>query len=177
MGEQSAALWIWRGVFVLAVTAMLFVRILPISIEAGKLPGPDLLMVLCCAWTLRRPEHLPVLLIAAAVLVEDMLLLRPPGLWTAIMVLGTEFLRSRAAFSRELSLLAEWIMIATVMLAMAMSYRLIMAVTVLDQPSLGITLVQTFSSILAYPVVALILHFGFSLRRATGDGDKFGRSL
>ena len=65
--------WLARGLFVAAVTVMLFVRLLPLAGEPGGLPGPDLLMCLCCAWVLRRPDHLPALLIALAVLLEDVL--------------------------------------------------------------------------------------------------------
>ena len=167
-----------RGLFVLAVTAMLFLRLLPLPAEAGSLPGPDLMMCLCCAWVLRRPDHLPALLIAGAVLVEDMLLMRPPGLWAALMLLGTEFLRSRAAFSRELTLVSEWVMVAVVMLAMMLAFRLGMAVTMLPQPGLGLTLIQFVFSVLAYPLVVGALRLAFGLRKpATGEVDALGRPL
>lgn len=157
---------------------MLFIRIMPLSVEAGSLPGPDLLMVLCCAWTLRRPDHLPALLIAGTILVEDMLLMRPPGLWTAIMVVGTEFLRSRAAFSRELTLVSEWIMVTVVMLAMMLAYRIVLTVTLLPQPGLGMTLVQFLFSALAYPLVVLALKFGLGVHKpGTGEGDRYGRPM
>lgn len=170
--------WVWRGLFVLAVLAMLFLRILPLRSEAGRLPGPDLLMCLCCAWVLRRPDHLPALLIAGAVLVEDMLLMRPPGLWAALMLAGTEFLRSRAAFSRELTLVSEWVMVSVVMLAMLLAYRFVLALTMLPQPGLGLTLAQFVFSILAYPFVVGVLRVAFGLRKpATGEVDAMGRRL
>jgi rod shape-determining protein MreD len=171
-------IWLARGLFVLAVTVMLFLRLLPLRAEAGSLPGPDLLMCLCCAWVLRRPDHLPALLIAGVVLVEDMLLMRPPGLWSALMLLGTEFLRSRAAFSRELTLVSEWVMVAVVMLAMMLGFRLVMAVTMLPQPGLGLTLIQFVFSVLAYPFVVGALRLAFGLRKpATGEVDALGRPL
>lgn len=170
--------WFWRGLFTLAVLAMLFLRILPLPAEAGRLPGPDLLMCLCCAWVLRRPDHLPALLIAAAVLVEDMLLMRPPGLWAALMLVGTEFLRSRAAFSRELTLLSEWGMVAVVMLAMLLAYRLTLTLTMLPQPGLGLTLIQFVFSVLAYPLVVGVLRLAFGLHKpAMGEVDARGRRL
>lgn len=178
MGDHAARLWLWRGAFVLAVAVMLFLRIMPLSVEAGSLPGPDLLMVLCCVWALRRPDHLPALLIAGAVLVEDMLLMRAPGLWTAIMVMGTEFLRSRSAFSRELTLVSEWVMVSVVMLAMMLSYRMVLTLTLLPQPGLGMTLVQFLFSVLAYPVMVLALKLGLGLHKpGTGDGDRYGRRM
>ena len=35
-------------------------------------------------------------------LVEDLILMRPPGLWTALVVMASEFIRSRVALTREL---------------------------------------------------------------------------
>ena len=172
------SVWVWRGLFVLAVMVMLFLRILPLRSEAGSLPGPDLLMCLCCAWVLRRPDHLPALLIAAVALVEDMLLMRPPGLWAALLVLGTEFLRSRAAFTRELTLVSEWVMVSVVMLTMLLAYRFILTVTMLSQPGLGLTLAQFVFSVIAYPFVVGVLRVAFGLRKpATGEVDALGRRL
>lgn len=170
--------WLARGAFLLVVTAMLFLRLLPLPAEAGALPGPDLLMCLCCAWVLRRPDHLPALLIAGTVLVEDMLLMRPPGLWAALMLLGTEFLRSRAAFSRELTLVSEWVMVTVIMLAMMLGFRVAMTLTMTPQPGLGLTLIQFLFSVLAYPFVVGALRLAFGLRKpATGEVDALGRPL
>jgi rod shape-determining protein MreD len=176
-GFQNGTL-LARAVFLMAVTVMLFLRLLPLPSEAGSLPGPDMVMCLCCAWVLRRPDHLPALLIAAAILVEDLLLMRPPGLWAALMLLGTEFLRSRAAFSRELTFVTEWVMVAVVMLAMLLGFRFVMALTMTPQPGLGLTLVQFVFSVLAYPLVVGALRLAFGLRKpATGEVDALGRPL
>jgi rod shape-determining protein MreD len=170
--------WLARGLFVAVVMALLFLRLLPLPGEPGGLPGPDLLMCLCCAWVLRRPDHLPALLIALAVLLEDVLLMRPPGLWAALMLVGTEFLRSRAAFSRELTFVSEWVMVAVVMLAMTLGYRLALAVTVTPQAGLGLTLIQFLVSVAAYPLVVGALRLAFGLRKpATGEVDALGRPL
>lgn len=170
--------WLARGLFVVAVLVMLFGRLLPLPAEAGTLPGPDLLMCLCCAWVLRRPDHLPALLIAGGVLVEDMLLMRPPGLWAALVVIGTEFLRSRAAFSRELTFVSEWVMVAVVMLVMLLGFRLAMAMTLTPQPGLGLTLIQFLLSVIAYPFVVGALRAAFGLHKpATGEVDAMGRRL
>ena len=43
--------------------------------------GPDLLIAFAFAWSLRRPEYVPSLLLALLFLLADLLLQRPPGLW------------------------------------------------------------------------------------------------
>lgn len=166
--------WIWRAVFLGMVMLMIFLRILPMPIEPGRLPGPDLVMCLCCAWVLRRPDHLPAILIAGVVFLEDMLLMRPPGLWAAILLLGTEFLRRRA--SRDMPILQEWGMVSMAILVMVLANRLIHAMVLLPQPGLGMTLLHAVMSIIAYPVVVVLLKLAFRFGPAGGtDLDAYGR--
>ena len=91
------SVWIYRAGFVAIAMGLLFLRLLPLDSVAGDWPGPDLMLCLMLAWVTQRPDHLPTGLIAVVVLAEDMILMRPPGLWTALVVLATEFLRARSA--------------------------------------------------------------------------------
>jgi rod shape-determining protein MreD len=173
-----ARLWAWRGLFVVIVALILFLRILPIGTADGGWPGPDVLLCLILAWIIRRPDHLPALLIALVMLVDDLVLMRPPGLWSALVVLATEFLRSRAALTRELQFVVEWLLVAGLMLAMLLAYRLAMAAAFLDQPAFGFAFVQIAASILCYPLVVVVLHAGLGLAKpSTGEVDAFGRRL
>lgn len=174
----AARLWFYRGAFLGLAALILFVRLLPIGGTAGAWPGPDLMLCLMLAWVNRRPDYLPAPLIAVVVLVEDLILLRPPGLWAAIVVLATEFLRARQALTRELGFLAEWLMVGAVMLVMLLGYRLVMAMAFVDQPAFGPAFVQTAMTILCYPVVTGLLHLALQLRKPlTGEVDAFGRRL
>ncbi|HMO08732.1 MAG TPA: rod shape-determining protein MreD [Paracoccaceae bacterium] len=174
----SARLWLYRLAFVGLALAILIVRILPVGSEAGTWPGPDLMLCLMLAWVNRRPDYLPALLIAAVVLVEDLILMRPPGLWAAIVLVATEFLRSRAALTRELGFVAEWLMTGIVMVAMLLAYRLAMALAFLDQPPFAMAFAQVAMTILCYPLVTGLLHLALQLRKPlTGEVDAFGRRL
>lgn len=172
------SVWIYRGLFVLLALALLFLRLLPIGGEAGAWPGPDFLLCVMLAWVTQRPDHLPVLLIAAVVLAEDFILMRPPGLWTALVLLATEFLRARSALTRELGFTAEWLLIAGVMIAMMVVNRLVLAVAFVGQPGFGFVFAQTVGSILMYPVVVVLLRLAINLRKpSTGEVDAMGRRL
>lgn len=175
---MNSTLWIYRGAFVLIAAVILFLRLLPLGSIAGQWPGPDILLCVIFAWVTRRPAYVPVLLIGAVVLIEDLVLMRPPGLWTALVVVAAEFLRSRVALTRELSFSTEWLLVAGVMVAMLLAYRLIFAMTFVPQPALGYALVQTLWSILCYPVVVLVSRFALDLRKpATGEVDSYGRPM
>ena len=174
----AARVWMFRGAFAGIAALILFVRILPISNSAGAWPWPDVMLCLMLAWVTRRPDYLPVLLVAAVVLIEDLILMRPPGLWCAIVLLATEFLRARSALTRELGFLAEWFLIGVVMLAMLLALRVVEGLAFLDQPAFGYALAQTAMSVLFYPAVAGVLHLTLGLRKpSTGEVDAFGRRL
>jgi rod shape-determining protein MreD len=170
--------WVWWGLFALIVVSLIFLRLLPLGPEAGRLPGPDLVMCLACAWILRRPSFVPLWLVLMVVLFEDMVLMRPPGLWSAMMLMGTELLRARTIAAREFGFMAEWLMVAVVMFAMVIGYRLIMAVAFLPQPTFGLQMVGLGFSILAYPPVVFVSRMAFGLHKpATGELDEIGRPL
>jgi rod shape-determining protein MreD len=178
MSDMLRGVWMYWLLFLTLALVFLFLRLLPLGGAAGGWPGPDLLLCLMLAWVTQRPDHLPVFLIAVVMLAEDLILMRPPGLWTAIVVLATEFLRGRSALTRELGFAAEWLLISGVMVAMLLVYRLIFAVAFLQQPGFGFAFAQTVGSILSYPVVVVLLRLAFNLRKpSTGEVDEMGRRL
>ncbi len=173
-----STVWGYRALYAGIALALVFVRLLPLGTVAGSWPGADLLLCVTLAWVLRRPDYLPGVLIAVVVLMEDMLLMRPPGLWAAMVVLAAEFLRNRAALTRELSFAVEWLLVGTVMTGAMLGFRLVLAVTMLPQTSLGQAMVQLIASILCYPLVVGASRLAFGVRKpATGEVDGYGRRL
>ena len=173
-----SSVWLYRLAFVGLALVLLFLRLLPLGGAAGDWPGPDILLCLIFAWVVRRPDYLPVLLVALVVLLEDLILLRPPGLWCALVVLATEFIRSRATLTRELGFLTEWLLVASMMFALLLAYRMAFSVAFLPQPGFGFALLQTLWSILCYPLVVAASRFAFDLRKpAMGEVDAYGRRL
>lgn len=177
MGDQRVV-WGYRALFLTVALILLFARLLPLGSAAGQWPGPDLMLCLIMAWVMRRPEFLPVGLIAAVVLLEDLILMRPPGLWAALVVLATEFIRSRAALTRELSFPVEWLLVSGLLLGMLIANRLVFAIAFMPQPGFGFVLMQTVWSILCYPVMVVVSRLALDLRKpATGEVDGYGRRL
>ncbi len=170
--------WGYRALFLALALALLFLRLLPLGGEAGRLPGPDLLLCVILAWVMRRPEYLPLGLIVVVVLVEDLVLMRPPGLWTALVVLASEFLRSRAALTRELNFVVEWLLVTGLMIGMLLVYRVVFALTLLPQAPFGYAVVQVLWSALAYPLVVGLSRLVLDLHKpAMGETDDYGRRL
>ncbi|MDZ4095979.1 MAG: rod shape-determining protein MreD [Paracoccaceae bacterium] len=171
-------IWAHRAMFVAVALMLMFLRLLPLGSQAGQWPGPDFLLCVIFVWVIRRPDYLPTLLIVLVVLVEDFVLMRPPGLWSALVLMATEFLRSRAALTRELSFAVEWLLVGALMLAMLLGYRLAFAITFMPQPGFGFAMVQTLGTIVCYPVLVGLSRVALGVRKpAMGEVDAFGRRL
>jgi rod shape-determining protein MreD len=176
--DSRAAHWGFAALFLALALLLLFLRLLPLGQTAGSFPGPDLMLCLIMAWVMRRPDYLPLSLIVVVVLAEDLILMRPPGLWTALVVLASEFIRSRAALTRELNFVVEWLLVTGLMMGILLVYRLVFALALLPQPPFGYSVVQVLWSIVAYPVVVGLSRLVLDLRKpATGETDDYGRRL
>jgi rod shape-determining protein MreD len=174
----SRQLWAFRGLFTALALGVLFFQVLPFRIGTPRWPGPDLLTLLAFAWVLRRPDYVPVLLVLAVTLFTDILFMRPLGLWSALVLVGFEFLRRRQPFSRDLPFLVEWMMVAGVLLAMTVTNALVLAIFLVQQPVLTLTFLQLIISILSYPVVVAVSRFALGVRKiAPGEVDALGHRL
>ena len=104
--------------------------------------------------------------------------MRPPGLWTALVVIASEFVRARVALTRELNFGVEWLLVAGMMVAMLLVYRLVFAVVLMPQPAFGFAMVQVLWSILCYPAVVGLSRYLLDLHKpAMGEVDAYGRRM
>jgi len=161
LGRRIAAL----GAFAGLCAAALFARLLPLGTGAGGLPPPDLIAALVIAWSVRRPDLLPLWAVAVAGLAADMLLMRPPGLWAALLVVASEALRRRHGRLQTLPLTTEIALAAGLLALMVVLHWLALALLLVPQPSLWAQLVQVPVTAAAYPLVALLCRVGLGLRR------------
>lgn len=194
---RTATRWAFQVLYLGLVALILFFRLLPLSmvpdvwplpaamvailpdwLSPNDWPGPDLLLGLTVVWVLRRPDFMPVLAVAAVFLLDDLLTMRPPGLWALIVLIGTEFLRKRETATRDLPFGWEWLMASAVMGAMVLAYRFAQALFMIPQVSFGPVLLQLLATVAIYPVLAIALQLTFGLRRAApGEIDAFGQRL
>lgn len=159
-------LWTMRALFTLLCLIVIFWRILPLNTLPRGWAGPDLIVALSFVWVLRRPEYAPALLVAAVVLLADLMFQRPPGLWAALVVLGCEALKSRAPGLRDRAFGAEWFTVAMVVGAIVLGYRLTLAILMVPQAPLGLSLMQMAMTVLCYPLVVMASALIMGVRKA-----------
>lgn len=165
------------GILTLLALVILFLKLLPLNLLPGRLPGPLWLLPFTYCWVLRRPEFVPNPLVAGLLLIYDFMFMQPPGLMAALGVIGLEFLRSRAPYSRDMPFLFEWAMIAGVLAAIALANHLLLAILVLNQPSIAMESMQLGATVLLYPVIVGISTYIFGVRRATpGELDQLSNT-
>ncbi len=173
MAERSRSrIWLMRLVFLMLSLLLIFLHLLPQDTSPKAWAGPDLILALCFAWVLRRPELVPAVLIAVVFLTTDLLYQMPPGLWAAFVVIGTEALRARAPGLRDLTFAAEWLTVAVTLTLMTLGNQVALAILLVDRPPLGLSLMQLVMTLIAYPLVAYGSQITFGVRKqAPGDVD------
>ncbi|MCK8483061.1 rod shape-determining protein MreD [Aliiroseovarius sp. S2029] len=167
--------WLFSLALVLIAAVVLFARLLPIDLTPGRFPGPDILLAFTFAWVLRRPDYVPVLLVAILFFLMDMLLLRVPGVWPLMVVAGSEFLRRRESGLRERHFLVEWGLVAMTLFAMLVGQRILLAVFFVGQVPFGRELLQLISTALAYPLVVFVSVFLLGVEKLQPGDDAITR--
>lgn len=175
---QTSRVWFMRASFTLLALATLFIHLLPLSTLPRAWAMPDLLMGFAFAWSVRRPDYVPILLLAALLLLSDLLLQRPPGLWAVLVLLCCENLKLRAHSMRAANFATEWTTVTVMVLGSMIAYRLVMAILLIEQPSLGLHLIQTMMTILCYPFMVFTSHAFMGVRKTIpGDLETSGNRL
>lgn len=156
---------LYRLLYVAYATLFAFIMILPLETQPGRLPGPEWMVCLTFAWLLRRPDYLPAWLIAGVFLSLDMLLMRPPGLMTALVLVGAEFLRSRHHGAGEMTFGTEWLIAAGGIIGVFLGEGVVLGLFSVPEADFGRLVVQTVLTVLAYPAIVALSHFAFRVQR------------
>lgn len=157
--------WLMRALYAALAGVLVFLHLLPLDTLPPGWAGPDLFLALTFAWAVRRPDYVPPLLVAALALMMDLLFHRPPGLWAALTLIGTEALRRRAPALRDQTFAADWAAVTGVLVMITLGYRLVLTLLLVDQAPLGLSLMQLLSTLVAYPLVALVSHLLLGVRK------------
>ena len=118
----------------------------------------DLIYFITVAWLFLKPSHLPVILILFVHIISEILLLMPLGLWSALSLMGYEFLRWRSLSQGRLKLGQELLLINIVLILLTFVQIGIEFIFKIKSPPIGMILLQLTFSLLIYPIVIFVLH-------------------
>ena len=170
--------WMFRGVFALLCSVLIFGKMLPLTAIPRAIPGPDLIFAFSAAFIMRRPRYAPVLLVVGILLLTDILFLRPIGLWPAIALVALEVMRSRATSQVETPLPAELLQFAMLFSGAVCVNALVLVIFGLPVISFSALILHIVVTGVAYPVVIAATHYVLRVRRARpSDVDAVGGAL
>lgn len=171
--RTSDNIWAYRMLFLALCAAVIIVKMLPLSLQATGVPGPDLLLALCLAWLLRQPAVVPLVSILVVFLLADFLFQRPPGLWTALVIVTSESLRRWRFTMTEFTFFLEWSAFAAAVFVLILVERLVLWMLLVDLAPLGLSLAHAIVTAAIYPLVVAVSKFLFGLRKI-GSADAEG---
>lgn len=179
MSEMTQTkLWSMRLTFAATVCVILFFLLLPLETTPRRWVGPDLIIGFACAWSLRRPDYVPTLLLAAMFLLTDLLLQRPPGLWAVVALVACEQLKQRARGMRDATFVSEWILVGFALAGISLAYRFGLILTLTDRPPFGLSIIELVMTVAFYPVAVAITHWILGVQKlAPGDLGGGGRLI
>lgn len=159
-------LWAMRAAFALLILTILFFHLLPLQTATGGWIWPDLILAFALAWSVRRPEYVPAVLLAGAFLLADLLLQRPPGLWALLALIACEQVKLQSRSLRDASLATELASVTAWIIGIGIGYRIILAILLVEMPPIGPALIQITVTVLAYPLVMGVTHTLMGVRKA-----------
>jgi len=167
--------WTMRLAFTGLALMLLLAHLLPMQTTPRAWGGPDLLLCFALVWSARRPEFVPLMLLATLFLLADFLLSRPPGLAAALMLMGCAQMRSRGRTLRDNGFGAEWMHAAIIVAAIYIAQRFAFFLFLLPMPQLSLSISQAVATMACYPLLVLVSAVFFGVRMAAPrDFDAIG---
>ena len=141
-----------RLTYLLILMLLVLFKTMPVHTSTDQFAMPDIPLVITFVWVMRRPDVMGPILITMAFIFADMILQRPPGLWTLIVLCGSMFLRSRTIYFKEVIFFYEWLMIAIVVIFCFTAHQFLLLLTFLPTHNLALLVKQALFTIMLYPV-------------------------
>lgn len=159
--------------FAALAAGIVFLAVLPFDHAPGALPGPDILLVATFVWVIRRPELVPVWMVAAIFLLADFLLMRAPGLMAAAAVLASEYLRGRGGLASEGTFALEWGVAAWMIASVLFGTAAVLALLGAPTPGFWPLTAEVAGTVVFYPLMVVAARLFFGIRRP-GVAARFG---
>lgn len=153
--------------FVLLALCLLLANLLPLQTLPRSWAGPDLLFGFALAWSVRRPDYVPLTTLALVFLLADFLLGRPPGLAAALMLLACGNMQGRSRALRDAGFVAEWARAGMLIVMTSLAGQVVQLVLLTNPPGFGLLLSQTVLTALAYPFCVGVSAGVMGVRMAT----------
>ena len=156
--------WFEIALFVILGFVSIGLPLIPMGLAANSIAFPDVMFALFAAWIIRRPVSAPVVGIVFLGVLADALMMRPLGLWAMELFLGMEVLRLSERAFRDIPFILEWFYVSALLALMLLLQNVFLFVSFDDVYAFPDVTGHWLRTTASYPVVVLILHWGFHIR-------------
>lgn len=175
MTSNTFRLNLIRAGFMALALCLILAKLLPLQTLPHHWTGPDLLFAFALAWSVRRPDFVPLSILALVFVLSDFLLQRPPGLAAALMLLACADMQNRTKSLRDAGFATEWARASGLIVGAALAQHLVLLVLLANPPAFGLVVLQTVLTALVYPLCIAVTAGVFGVRMsAPGDLDGLG---
>ena len=136
---------------------IIFFQILPLQTTPQTWSGPNILLVFFAANVSKRPEFTSSFLIASIFLIEDFFLMRPPGLMSALTVLGFYFLKRKFQNQEVNSFIFGWGSVAACLTIILLLYYFISVLLFIPSAGFKLTLMELVMTLALYPIFSILI--------------------
>lgn len=164
MNATGTRVWVEAALFLILGFVAIGIPLIPMGLAADSLPFPDLLLVLIIAWIIRRPETAPLLAVVFLAVLADAMLMRPIGLWSLIILIGTETLRFSIRAFRDIPFVLEWAYVAGLLILMTLLQSVFLLISFSDIYGFSDQAWHVLRTIAIYPIMVAVLHYIFRIR-------------
>ncbi|MDG2340003.1 MAG: rod shape-determining protein MreD [Paracoccaceae bacterium] len=149
-------LWAMRLLYAALCSLVMMFHLLPLGQLATVSFTPDVILCLTLAWVIRRPEYAPILLIAIVALLADLLLMRVPGLWAALVVLLANSIGKKRRRMRSTGFAVEWFRVSSGIAVIFVVQRIALSLLFVEPAPIIANLAQFIATIAAYPLIVAL---------------------
>ena len=136
---------------------IIFFQILPLQTTPQTWSGPNVLLVFFAAIVSTRPEFTSSFLVASIFLIEDFFLMRPPGLMSALTVLGFYFLTRKFQNQEGNSFIFGWGSVTSCLTIILLLYYLISVLLFIPSAGFKLTLMELLMTLALYPIFSVLI--------------------
>ncbi len=162
---------VWRHQFVYGFICgvLILSQLIAFDFFKGQGHSGDVMLALTFALVIRKPSYTPIWLVACAFFFADIMLSRPLGLWTLLVVLAVNLVRSNLGVFRDMNVAAEWANIAGIICVMVILEQAVLSVVGDHRILLGALVWHVGASIFAYGVVVFLLTYIFNIGKPASN--------
>lgn len=174
---SSSSVWFGSTLFLSLGFFTTLAALLPLGLSAEAVLMPDLFFCMAFCWVVRSAKTAPITIVFLVAFFSDLLLMRPLGLWTFIVVLSMEFTRYQRHPIREQMFIVEWVLFALLFGCALLFQSMLLAVSFSDLPDFDLTMWYFVTTVLAYPIVVIVLYYVFGIRveKTPSGNQRLGR--